>query len=192
VLVLAVAGGAWALFGRGSSTDATNASSSNPTSTSAPPVFGPQAQPVKATPKASATSTQPAAAPTRAATKPATQAPVVKPTAAVRATTPAPVPTATKPPVVVGPVAKPPVAKPPVAGPQQGGTVAKKDYTFKVARGDTLWQYTVSVLKSNGRSTSNANVVALVAKLYAHNKGVVGSDPNLIRPGQTIVWPTGL
>ena len=192
MLVLAVAGGAWALFGRDSTTTDTNASSSNPTSTSAPPVFGPKAQPVKATPKASATSTQPVAAPTSAATKTATQAPVVKPTAAARATTPAPVPTATKPPVVVGPVAKPPVAKPPVVGPQQGGTVAKKDYTFKVARGDTLWDYTVSVLGSSGRSTSNANVAALVTRLYAQNKAVIGSNPNLIRPGQTIVWPASL
>lgn len=192
VLVLAVAGGAWALFGRDSTNTDTNASSSNPTATSAPPVYGPQAQPVKATPKASATSTQPVAAPTRAATKTATQAPVVKPTAAVRATT-SPAPVATKAPVVVGPVAPKPAAKPPVVvAPQQEGTVAKKDYTFKVARGDTLWDYTVSVLKSSGRSTSNANVAALVTKLYASNKAVIGSNPNLIRPGQTIVWPTGL
>lgn len=186
VLVLAVAGGAWALFGRGSSTTDTNASSSSPTATSAPPVLGPVAGPVKA----SATSTHPAAAPTSAATKAATPAPVVKPTAAARATTPAPV--ATKAPVVVGPVAKPPVAVGPVVKPQVGGTVAKKDYSFKVARGDTLWDYTVSVLKASGRSTSNANVAALVTKLYQSNKAVVGSDPNLILPGQLIVWPTGL
>jgi nucleoid-associated protein YgaU len=190
VLVLAVAAGAWALFGRDSTTT-DNASSSTPTATSAPPVFGPAAPPVKATPKASATSTQPVAAPTSAATKTATQAPVVKPTAAVRATT-SPAPVATKPPAVAGPVAPKPVAKPPVTAPQQGGTVAKKDYTFKVARGDTLWDYTVSVLKSSGRSTSNANVAALVAKLYASNKAVIGTNPNLILPGQTIVWPTGL
>jgi nucleoid-associated protein YgaU len=93
---------------------------------------------------------------------------------------------------VVGPVAKPPVAVGPVVKPQVGGTVAKKDYTFKVARGDTLWDYTVSVLKSSGRTPSNANVAALVTKLYQSNKAVVGSDPNLILPGQTIVWPTGL
>lgn len=189
MLVLAVAGGAWALFGRDSTTTDMNASSSNPTATSAPPVFGPKAQPVKATAKPSATSTQIAAAP--AATKTATQAPVVQPTAAVSTTSPAP--TATKPPAVAGPVAPKPVAKPPVVvAPQQGGTVAKKDYTFKVARGDTLWNYTVSVLKSSGRSTSNANVAALVTKLYAHNQAVVGSNPNLIHPGQLIVWPAGL
>ena len=190
VLVLAVAGGAWALFGRDSTSTDLNASSSNPTATSAPPVFGPKAQPVKTTPtKASATSTQPAAAP--AATKTATQAPAVTSTPAVRATSPAPV--ATKAPTVVGPVAPKPAAKPPVVvAPQQGGTVAKKDYTFKVARGDTLWNYTVSVLQSSGRSTSNANIAALVTKLYQSNKAVIGSNPNLILPGQTIVWPTGL
>lgn len=189
MLVLAVAGGAWALFGRDSSTDATNASGSLPTATSVPPVFGPAAPPVKASAAPKPTSTQPVAAPSRAATPAATQAPVVKPTAAARATTPAPV--ATKAPVV-GPVAPPVVAKPPVAAPQQGGTVAKKDYTFKVARGDTLWDYTVSVLRSSGRSTSNASVAAFVTKLYASNKGVIGSNPNLIRPGQTIVWPSGM
>ena len=190
VLVLAVAGGAWALFGRDSTTTDTNASNSSPTSTSAPPVLGPKAGPVKATTAHKATSTQPLAAPKSAATTAATPAPAVKSTPAASATTAAPV--GPKPPVVVGPVAQPPVAKPPVAGPQQGGTVAKKDYTFKVARGDTLWSYSVSVLKSSGRSTSNANVAALVMKLYAQNKGVIGSDPNLIRPGQTIVWSNGL
>ena len=76
--------------------------------------------------------------------------------------------------------------------PQQGGTVAKKAYTFKVARGDTLWELTQSALRSTGRSTSNASTAAYVAKLYSANRSVIGSDPDLILVGTTITWPVGL
>ncbi len=191
--MLAVAGGAWALFGRDSSKDNPNAIGPVvPTSAPANPILGPVApKPTSQKPTASATSTKPVAAPraSAAATKESTPAPVVKPTAAASATK-APVAAPTKAPPVA-PVVKP-VVTPPVSGPQQTGTVAKKDYTFKVARGDTLWDYTKSVLASTGRSTSNASVSDYVTKLYQSNQKIIGSDPNLIFKGQNIVWPTGL
>jgi nucleoid-associated protein YgaU len=175
VLVLAIAGGAWALFGRDSKKSTPAAIGPQvPTSAPANPVLGPAvpgAKPKPVTP----TSIGPVAA--------------SKPAATV-----APKPAPSKAAVVTpGPVAtKAPTVPPAVSGPQQAGTVAQKAYTFKVARGDTLWKITKDGLAATGRSTSNADVAAYVQKVYAHNSGVVGSDPNLIQPGQAIVWPAGL
>ena len=168
VLVLAVAGGAWALFGRNGSSSDTSASIGPkvPSGTSAPrqPV-GPV---VASSTPAPTTATTPA--PTKTATSPAPQPkPVTKP-----------------------PVTQPPASKPPVTSPQQGGTVTKKAFTFKVARGDTLWDFTRTALRSTGRSTSNAAIAAHVAKLYSANRSLIGPDPNLILVGQTISWPAGL
>ena len=37
-----------------------------------------------------------------------------------------------------------------------------------------------------------ARSVGPSGKVYAQNRGVIGSDPNLIIPGQVITWPSGL
>jgi nucleoid-associated protein YgaU len=190
VLVLAVAGGAWVLFGQNSSTKKSTTAIGPKVASAAPtaPVIGPVVP--GTTPKAAATKPTaigPVAAPTKAA---ATTPPKATPAPAV-APTKAPVAAPTTPPVAKPPVVKP-VAAPPVTAPQVGGTVAKKAYTFKIARGDTLWQLASQTLSNTGRSTSNANVATYVAKLYQSNHGVIGSNPNLIVPGQTIVWPAGL
>ncbi len=175
MLVLAIAGGAWVLFGRDTKKSTTNAIGPKvPATAPANPVLGPVVP--RPTPKATVTPTTVGPV---AATKPA----------ATIATTPAPTASA---PAVVGPVATPPVVTPPVSKPQQVGTVAAKDYTFKVARGDTLWGFTENALSATGRSTSNTNLSVFVQKLYLSNRSLVGSDPNLIVPGQTIVWPAGL
>ena len=196
VLVLAVAGGAWALFGRD---DKKSPNAIGPTvSTAAPaaPVFGPVQPGTAGKPTATVTPTSVGPVAASASAKPAaTKAPTAAPTkAAVKTTaTAAPVPTPTvTAPATTPPVVTPPVVTPPVTGPQQGGTVAKKAYTFKVARGDTLWNYTKRTLEMTGRKASNANVTAFVDKLYAHNRGVIGTNPNLIVPGEAIVWPSGL
>ena len=181
VLVLAVAGGAWALFGRDSKKSPTTAIGPKvPTSASANPVFGPVAPGTKAKPTATVT---PTSTGTVAASKPAaTAAPKPTPMKAVVRTA---APTPTKAPPVK-------VATPPAAGSQQGGTVAKKAYTFRVARGDTLWNLTKQALSDTGRSTSNANIVIYVQKFYGHNTEVIGSDPDFIVPGQRLSWPAGL
>jgi hypothetical protein len=185
VLVLAVAGGAWALFGRDSKK--TNTAAIGPTVPSATAPQHPAGPVVPGiTPKAT-----PSQGPVATASAPAT-APVVA------TTSPTPAPTKA---LVATPSAKPttspapqpkPVSKPPITAPQQGGTVTKKAFTFKVARGDTLWALTKTALRSTGRATSNANVVAYVAKLYSANKAQIGSDPNLILVGVTISWPASL
>ncbi len=195
--MLAVAGGAWALFGRDEKpTDASAIGPKVPTSAPTRPAFGPVApgqttpaavtptstKPVAATAAATATS-KPAPSKAPVATAAATTAPTKAPTGATAAPTKAP---------TVGPTAPKPVAKPSVTEPQQGGTVAKKDYTFKVARGDTLWELTEQILTDTGRPTLNATVAAHVAKFYQLNAKVIGSDPNLILPGQVLVWPAGL
>jgi len=187
--VLAVAGGAWALFGRDD--DETTAATAGPKAptTSATRLVGPQA-PGKTGTVPSATVSPTSVQPVATASKPAvasptrTAAPVVKPTAAA-------VPTSTPAPLVT-PTASPTAPKPPVTAPQQGGTVPKKAFTFRVARGDTLWNLTRQALSSSGRSTSNANVAAYVSKLYAANASTIGSNPNLILVGQTISWPASL
>ena len=186
VLVLAVAGGAWALFGRDSG-DSTSASSPATTTSSPARPAGPvvpgttpkttTAPTHRTTPTAgpaAATATQPAAttSPTSAPSPSKSSAPVASPSAS--------------------PAARPPSSTPPVTGPQRGGTVTKKAFTFHVARGDTLWALTKQALRSTGRSTSNANVASYVAKLYQANKASIGSDPNLILVGSTISWPASL
>jgi nucleoid-associated protein YgaU len=188
VLVLAVAGGAWALFGRDSSKDTKTGAigpkvpTATATRVAGPVVPGKSVATTAPTTKPTATSVKPVATAKAVATKATTPAPTVKPTAAA-------VPTS-KP--SAAPTAKPVVTTPPVTAPQQGGTVTKKAFTFKVARGDTLWELTKQALSDTGRSTSNANVAAYVSKLYSANKSSIGSNPDLILVGQTISWPASL
>ncbi|MCW2601009.1 MAG: Peptidoglycan-binding lysin domain protein [Frankiales bacterium] len=168
VLVLAVAAGAWALFGRDSKKSTANAIGANVSASAPPtPILGPvvprpTAQPPTATPTSLGS-----VAPTAAKPTPSTSA--ARPVAS-----------------------KAPTISPPVTAPQRTAAIAKKDYTFKVARGDTLWQITKDALRATGRSTSNADIAAHVQKLYAYNQSVVGPDPDLIVPGQAIVWPSAL
>jgi nucleoid-associated protein YgaU len=184
VLVLAVAGGAWALFGRDNGNDADTTASAPrataPQHPAGPVVPGKTALPV------SPTSTGPAAA--TATQSAATTSPKPAPTKAlVTSPSAAPKPTASP-----RPTATPAKPATPVTGPQQGGTVTKKAFTFHVARGDTLWDLTEKALRSTGRSTSNASIAAHVAKFYEANRSTIGSDPNLILVGSTLTWPASL
>jgi hypothetical protein len=192
VLVLAVAGGAWALFGRGTEkktgTTAIGPVAASTTPTTAP--IGPKVPGLTSTPKP--TSTKPVAAPITAAPSASKPAPTAAATTAAPAPTKAPAPSASPSTSPAPQPSTPPVVTPPVTAPQQGGTVAKKAYTFRVARGDTLWGFTTATLKATGRSTSNANVAAYVAKLYQANRSTIGSNPDLIFRDMKIVWPNGL
>jgi nucleoid-associated protein YgaU len=192
--VLAVAGGAWALFGRDTKKSPTSAIGPKiVSSASANPVFGPvAAKPTKPT-------TAPKTTPKTTTATPTSLGPVAAPAKPAATVAPKPVPTkaAVRTPVATAAPSKSPAKAPAAAAPvatgsQQGGTVAKKAYTFRVARGDTLWNLAKQALNDTGRATSNANVARYVTRLYEHNSGVVGSDPNLILPGQVIVWPSGL
>lgn len=174
VLVLAVAGGAWVLFGR-EGEKGTTAAIGPAVSTTAPAtkVIGPVAPSAPSKPAVRATSVRPVG-------------PAVPSAAPTRA--PAPTKAAAKPAV---PAKAAPVAAAPDGAAQQG-TVAQKTYTFRVTKGDTLWSYTLQVLRDTGRSTADASVASFVGVLYAHNNEVIGSNPNLIVPGQTITWPAGV
>ena len=55
-----------------------------------------------------------------------------------------------------------------------------------VHRGDTLWQLSADRLRA---SATPGEVAALVHELHHLNRGVIGPDPDLIRPGQRLAVP---
>lgn len=63
---------------------------------------------------------------------------------------------------------------------------ATSDAEVVVRRGDTLWSISARRL---GPGTSPAHIAAAWPRLYAANRGVIGTDPNLIRPGQRLTVP---
>jgi hypothetical protein len=56
-----------------------------------------------------------------------------------------------------------------------------------VHRGDNLWRIADERLPSSARA---GEVAALVDDLHRRNRGVIGPDPDLIRPGQRLAVPT--
>ena len=57
--------------------------------------------------------------------------------------------------------------------------------THTVVAGDCLW----SIARAYYAPTDDSEMADLVLDLYLANKGVIGNDPNLIHPGQTITLP---
>ncbi len=55
-----------------------------------------------------------------------------------------------------------------------------------VAAGDSLWTIALGRLAATGTEPSEDQVTAATARLYAANRGVVGPDPDLVRPGQRL------
>ncbi len=70
----------------------------------------------------------------------------------------------------------------PEAGPKPRNSL------ITVHAGDSLWQISASLLPPH---TDPARVAALVNRLYATNRAVVGPDPDLIVPGMHLVAPKG-
>jgi LysM domain len=58
-----------------------------------------------------------------------------------------------------------------------------------VAPGDSLWRIAAGSLRSSGRQASAAEVTAAVDAWWSANRGVVGPDPDLLRPGQVLHAP---
>jgi resuscitation-promoting factor RpfA len=76
-----------------------------------------------------------------------------------------------------------PAATAPTTGkkPSTGGkTLQAGRYTVK--KGDNLW----NISKKQFGTTSNASTAAATKSLYERNKGVVGKNPNLIKPNQIL------
>lgn len=59
--------------------------------------------------------------------------------------------------------------------------------SFVVKPGDTLWQLAESLLSSRAGA---AEVLALTHRLHQRNRGVIGKDPDVIRPGQRLELPS--
>ena len=79
-------------------------------------------------------------------------------------------------------------AQPPLPVPARpvGSVHADPRPGLVVHPGDTLWQLAADRLRS---SASPGEVAALVHDLHHRNRGVIGPDPDLIRPGQRLAVP---
>lgn len=64
---------------------------------------------------------------------------------------------------------------------------AQTQTTQVVRPGDTLWHLAELRLPT---AASAADVADLVARLHRRNRAVIGSDPDLIRPGQRLIFPS--
>lgn len=64
---------------------------------------------------------------------------------------------------------------------------AQTNTTQVVRPGDTLWRLAELRLPT---SAAPAEVADLVARLHRRNRAVIGSDPDLIRPGQRLTYPS--
>jgi LysM domain len=63
---------------------------------------------------------------------------------------------------------------------------ADSDASYVVRRGDTLWDIAARHL---GPTASDAEIARDWPRWYAANRAVIGSDPNLLRPGQLLGAP---
>ena len=79
-------------------------------------------------------------------------------------------------------------AQPPLPVPARpvGSVQAGTQPGLVVHRGDTLWRLAAERLRS---TASPGEVAALVDDLHRRNRGLIGPDPDLIRPGQRLAVP---
>ena len=59
------------------------------------------------------------------------------------------------------------------------------DGVYRVRTGDSLWE----VAASMAPGASAADVQDLTEQIYRLNQGTIGSDPDLIQPGQSLTLP---
>lgn len=88
-----------------------------------------------------------------------------------------PGPPGTRPPVIIPP--PPPPPPPPPAGP----------IYYTVKPGESLWTIARDFLRWKGFPASNTDIARHWRKIYAANRGIIGGNPDLIRPGQTFILP---
>lgn len=61
--------------------------------------------------------------------------------------------------------------------------------TYTVEPGDCLWRIARTVLTRTGRVADGPTIAALWRSIYERNAEVIGSDPDLIHPGQVLSIP---
>jgi hypothetical protein len=71
--------------------------------------------------------------------------------------------------------------------------VANEDssVSYTVVRGDSLWRIAKRVLESRGAPPTGSDVAEFWRSIYESNRTLIGSDPNLIHPGQVFMIPGG-
>ncbi len=128
----------------------------------------------------------PSAASGPTATAPTAPAPTAPaPTAPAPTSPTAPAPTAGEP--GVADPAQPSPGRPSSAPPPEApGTTDAAGCSAVVARGDTLWGIALSRLVASGAVPDDDGLAAETARLYGANAGVIGPDPDLLRPGQQL------
>lgn len=62
--------------------------------------------------------------------------------------------------------------------------------TYVVAPGDSLWSIACGLLRQGGDKPSAADIDRYWHRIYELNRLVIGDDPGLIHPGQTLELPT--
>ena len=63
-------------------------------------------------------------------------------------------------------------------------------HTYTVTPGDCLWRIARTLLISRGQEVDGRRVTALWTAIYERNRSVIGSNPNLIHPGQVLEIPS--
>jgi len=79
-------------------------------------------------------------------------------------------------------------------GPLMGATAlvdatARADNVWVVKRGDHLWSIAAETVADQPGDTIDGEIERYWRRLIEINQGVIGSDPDLITPGQTLVLP---
>jgi nucleoid-associated protein YgaU len=68
---------------------------------------------------------------------------------------------------------------------------AKVPATYTVERGDCLWRIARKLMTQRYGTAPSAEVSILWRSIYEANRQVIGDDPDLIMPGQTLAVPGG-
>ena len=85
------------------------------------------------------------------------------------------------------PASATPTPPPPRVDPERRShETAARERRVEVRKGDCLWTIAADVL---GRAASDADIDGYWRTIYAANRDVVGTDPDLIFPGQVLVLP---
>lgn len=96
-------------------------------------------------------------------------------------------PVVTEPAVTVEPAVSEVAVRDPT-GPSAAATTGGTP-THVVRPGESLWSIAAQALASAGRDASAPSVAAAWPAWYRANEAVIGSDPDLIRPGQVLSTP---